>query len=552
MEPRPEQLFDVREFPVLYVDDEPENLRIFELAFRREFTIRTAASGEEGLEILATEPVAVILSDHKMPGMTGVEFLARAQEIDPKALRLLVTAYGDADTLGRAINDGSIYRYVPKPWSPEDMRVTLLRAIEAYALDRERDALVRELGTINNIAQTITGELSVDRVFDLLLGSITGRLEYDAAALLLYDQRSERLRFARYQPDDDAVATSLNGLEIPASAAPAFVGAVLRGEYQVLAVADALDYETPVRTWVTEVAAEQIVVVPLMGKKGAIGALAVDNRRGSASFGVAEQTLLSGIAAHAAVAIQNAEMVEDLRQSRLQVLRADRLGTLGTLAAGLAHEINNPLVSIHTFLSLAAEKREEEDAEFWGEYHDLACREVDRIRNLVSTMRRIGTASPDEASRIPCDLEALAEQVVKLVSREAGSAGVEIVVDAEPEVPKVLANPEQVHQVLLNLLLNGIHACEGDGTVRVHVRGDSFEEGEGACIELTDDGHGISEDDLERIFDPFYTTKGPDVGSGLGLMICHRIVSDHQGSIEVASRPGEGATFRLRLPSAGV
>jgi len=116
---------------------------------------------------------------------------------------------------------------------------------------------------------------------------------------------------------------------------------------------EALELEAPIRGWVTEVAAEQIFVAPLTGKNGTIGALAVDNRRGGASFSSDDRALLEGLADHAVVAIENARMVEDLRRTREQIVRADRLGTLGTLAAGLAHEINNPLVSIHTFMSMA-------------------------------------------------------------------------------------------------------------------------------------------------------------------------------------------------------
>ena len=109
MRPSPLRLMDHREFPILYVDDEVDNLRIFELTFRRHFTILTASSAREGLDILNANPVAVVLSDQRMPGMSGVEFLSRVRALDPKTLRILVTAYGDAETLGGAINDGSIY-----------------------------------------------------------------------------------------------------------------------------------------------------------------------------------------------------------------------------------------------------------------------------------------------------------------------------------------------------------------------------------------------------------------------------------------------------------
>ncbi len=115
MPDRDEARIDYRAYPLLYVDDEPENLRVFELTFRREFEVVTATSGEEGLERLMTGRFAVVLSDHKMPGMSGVDFLGRVNEIAPETVRMLVTAYGSADTLAHAINDGSIYRYIAKP-----------------------------------------------------------------------------------------------------------------------------------------------------------------------------------------------------------------------------------------------------------------------------------------------------------------------------------------------------------------------------------------------------------------------------------------------------
>jgi two-component system NtrC family sensor kinase len=548
MEPRPRSLLDYREYPVLYVDDEPENLRIFELGFRREFSIVTASSGEEGLRVLNQQPVALVLSDHRMPGMTGVDFLTQVRELDPKTIRVLVTAYGDAETLSGAINDGSIYRYVPKPWDADELRLTLKRSIEVYALAREREGLVRELTAVNQIAQTINQELDLTPLLDLLLNAITEELGFDAAAVLFFDDGRENLRFDRLVPADDAVDREITSEPIRASAAPAFVGRLIDGDAQTLSAARATDYEAPVRRWVVEVAADEILVVPLIGKKGVIGAISADNRRGGAAFTVCDRTLLEGLATQAAIAIENARLVEDLRRSRQQVLRADRLGTLGTLAAGLAHEINNPLVSIHTFLSLAASKRAEDDEEFWGDYYRLACQEVDRIRGLVATMNRLSRSGVEQAPRVHCDPVALVHEVATLLAPEAAAAEVEIEVSGAPETPKLTAVRDQIHQMLLNLLLNAIHASPPGGKVQVRVAPGGPGGRKGAAIEVVDSGPGIAQEDLERIFDPFFTTKGPDQGSGLGLMICHRIVADHQGTIEVSSRPGESATFRVHLP----
>lgn len=549
MEPRPQNLLDYREYPVLYVDDEVENLRIFQLGFRRDFSILTATSGEEALRLLQENPVALVLSDHRMPGMTGTEFLARVREIDPRTIRVLITAYGDAETLGAAINDGSIYRYVPKPWRPDELRMTLRRGIEVYALDREREHLIRELTTVNKIARTINQELALRPLVQLLLDALHETLGYDGASLLLFEGRGETLRFAGHHPHGDDVARELSRLVLTEDEAPRFLSTLRDGRVQMLRFDEAARLEPPVRQWLTEVAADQLLVVPLRGKRQILGALAVDTRRGGRPLDAQDLTLLDGVAMVAAIAIQNARLVDDLKSSRQQVVRAERLGTLGTLAAGIAHEINNPLVSIHTFLSLAGEKRREDDPEFWGDYYRLAQQEVERIRGLVATMGRLGRSTGERPQRVPVPVADLAREATTLLAREARGGDVTLDVEAEPGAPKVLAVREQIHQVILNLLLNAIQASPPGSAVQVRLRRGGPGDEDGVTLEVSDHGSGIAEEDLERIFDPFFTTKGPDKGTGLGLMICHRIVTDHGGHLEVASLPGEGSTFRVRLPT---
>ncbi|HEX9815186.1 MAG TPA: ATP-binding protein [Myxococcota bacterium] len=549
---RTDRAVDYRQFPILYVDDEPDNLRIFELTFRNEFEILTAADASSGLGVLSQRPVAVVLSDHRMPGMTGVEFLSAVHQLDESTIRILVTAYGDVATLETAINSGSIYRFVPKPWTPEDMRVTLRNGIERFALAKEREELLRELTLINRISKSMNQQLASEPLLDLLLDSVIEDLGYDAAGILLFGKKGKALSWERLAPQDSPTNRSLASLAIDTDRAPMFVQALRAGESQTLSVDDALGLEAPIRDWVMEVAAEQIFVAPLIGKEGAIGALAVDNRRGGARFSPDDRALLESLADHAVVAIGNARMVEDLRRTREQIVRADRLGTLGTLAAGLAHEINNPLVSIHTFMSMAPSKRAETDTEFWGSYHELACQEVDRIRRLVDTMRRFGrgsdSANGESDPWVAVDSGALLHEVVRLLDREANKAEVGLAVDVAPDLPKIVAIRDHVQQVFMNILLNAIHASPKGGEVHARVFPD--DEVDAVCFEVTDRGSGISDADLERIFDPFFTTKGPDQGTGLGLMICHRLVTDHQGEIEVASTPGVGSTFRVRLPTS--
>jgi signal transduction histidine kinase len=334
-------------------------------------------------------------------------------------------------------------------------------------------------------------------------------------------------------------------LHLTEATASRFLERLRNGRSHLLRLPDSIDYENPIRRWVTDVAAEEVLVAPLHGKDTLVGALYVDNRRGGSRFSSDDRTLLEGLANQAAIALENARLVDDLRRSREQVRRADRLGSLGTLAAGLAHEINNPLVSINTFLSMAPSKRHEGDTEFWGSYHALACREVERIRGLVETMRRLGRGGVASAMpRETVEVSAIVDEVVTLLRREAELGRVALDLETHPETPKVVAVRDQVHQVVLNLVLNAIAATPAGGRVVVKC---SPADG-GMMLEVSDTGEGISPEHIDQIFDPFFTTKGPDEGTGLGLMVCHRIVTEHGGSIEVTSREGEGSCFSVLWP----
>jgi signal transduction histidine kinase len=552
MRPKPSRLIDHREYPVLYVDDEPDNLRVFELTFRRDFTVLTATSAKEGLELLSQHPVAVVLSDQKMPGIEGVEFLRQVRDLDSRALRILVTAYGDAKILGEAINDGNIYRYVAKPWQPDDMRLTVQRAIEAYALEAERATLLDELMILNRLSRTIHRDIDRGHLHETLLTALREELDFDGCSLLLIDPDSGRLEFRSGAPDDE-VFERLREIEFAPERAPIFLDRLAKSESQMLIGDDAPDLEGPVRAWLTEVSAEEIFVVPLTGKERVIGALAVDNRRGGQRLGPDGRMLVEGLAMQAVIAIENAKLVDDLRKSRAQIRRVDRLGTLGTLAAGLAHEINNPLVSLNTFLSLAPEKRNSDDSIFWSEYHELACSELERIRGLVEAMSRLGQGGRTPAlSKEVIDVAEVVGQVVRLLHQETERAGMTIEVTAAEGLPKVGVVRDQIHQVVLNLSLNAIHASPAGGLISIAVDLDGPPEApSGVRIAFRDSGEGICEENLERIFDPFFTTKDPDKGTGLGLMISHQIIADHGGAIEVDTQPGAGATFHVRLPIKG-
>jgi signal transduction histidine kinase len=221
------------------------------------------------------------------------------------------------------------------------------------------------------------------------------------------------------------------------------------------------------------------------------------------------------------------------------MLRADRLATIGELAAGAAHEIRNPLTSIKSSLQyLETRCREESEKRLLG----VALAETDRIDGILAAL--LSFSRPTELRKEPCDLVALLEESAALVEIQARAKGVDLRLSLPPRPLAVEADGSQLKQVFLNVFLNAVQAMGGGGTLAV----EALRAGGGRpLVRVTDTGPGIPEEALEKVFDPFFTTKKG--GTGLGLSICYTIVKAHGGEIEVRSRPGEGTTVLVTLPA---
>lgn len=183
---------EYRKFPVLVVDDEVENLDAFTLNFSRKFTVRTASSGAEALEIAKAENFAVAIADQRMPGMLGTDFLAEFRKIRPDAVRMILTGYTDLESVIAAINDGQISRYITKPWEARDIESVVKNGIDHYRRGQERRRRYRELTAYNRVLQLISSERSLSRVVKEVLELIALEFGYAHTFLLLGDPQGER------------------------------------------------------------------------------------------------------------------------------------------------------------------------------------------------------------------------------------------------------------------------------------------------------------------------------------------------------------------------
>jgi two-component system NtrC family sensor kinase len=288
------------------------------------------------------------------------------------------------------------------------------------------------------------------------------------------------------------------------------------------------------------------ISVPIVSKEKLIGVLNLGHKESNEIYSTEDIELLSTLANQAAIAIENARLYQNLKHSQDTLRRADRLSSLGLLTAGLAHEIRNPLVAIRTFTQLLPERYD--DAEFREGFQGLALKEVDRICGLITDL--LSFARPSRPNVAEENINQVVDGIARILETEAKEKGVEIVRDFAGELPKVWIDREQMKQVFMNLILNAIQAMKEGGLIYVFTRPNSKNEagdpGQFVQVEIRDNGVGIPEENLDHIFDPFFTSK--DEGSGLGLSISHQIVQEHGGYVTVESNIGTGTSFFINLP----
>ena len=237
-----------------------------------------------------------------------------------------------------------------------------------------------------------------------------------------------------------------------------------------------------------------------------------------------------------------------IRELEEQVRRADRLTALGTLVAGIAHEIRNPLMGVRGAAQLL--QAESSFPPELKEYNEVIIREVDRLNSLVEGM--LAFAQPGPPRIVECNINQILEEILALEEPVLMRQGVTVRRIYDPQVPLIAADPDQTRQVFLNLLRNGGESMEEGGELTLET---AYERRSPRCfglsvavIKVIDQGPGLSPEARGHLFDPFFTTK--PAGTGLGLAICHRIVDDHRGSIEIGESEEGGCAVTVLLPLA--
>jgi signal transduction histidine kinase len=255
-----------------------------------------------------------------------------------------------------------------------------------------------------------------------------------------------------------------------------------------------------------------------------------------------EDKLIDAVAHEVSLIVEHREAEHERANLQQQLIHADRLATIGQLAAGVAHELNEPLGSILGFAQLAKK---------CPGLPQSAAQDIQKIvtsslyaREVIKKLMVFGRQVP--ARKVRLSLNEVVEEGLYFLEARCAKGGIRVVRDLAPDIPDINADPAQLRQVLVNLVVNAVQAMPDGGTLTVGTQAS----GSAVSLVVQDTGIGMTEEVAAKIFVPFFTTKGVSEGTGLGLPVVHGIVSSHGGSINVESRPGQGARFEIRLPIA--
>ena len=379
----------------------------------------------------------------------------------------------------------------------------------------------------------------------------------------------------------EGVPSTMQGLQdLPAEMFPWFMGFLYRGEaVHIPSVAELPPEAAAERSLMESHQTQSVICVPMVSSSVLIGFLGVDSVRRARSWSEDVIRLLKIAGESFANALQHKwdgealqraneelekkveERTRELRQKQAQLVQSEKMASLGQLVAGVAHEINTPLGALRSNVDISRRlvgrvqnllsNRDSQSVQHEKlsrhfkqilELNTINETATARILTIVDSLRRF--ARLDEAELDEVDIHEGIENTLTLVRHELKTR-VEVQKDYG-DIPRINCFPNQLNQAFMNLLVNAAHAIQGQGQILIRTR----LENEFAIIEIRDNGIGIPEENLERIFDPGFTTKQSGIGTGLGLSIVYQIIQDHRGKIEVESKVGQGTTFRLTLPVA--
>lgn len=515
---------------ILLVDDIPSNLRVlYESLTGRSYRLLIANGGAQAIDVARRSSPDLILLDVMMPEVDGFE-VCRRLKADPATAKVAViflSALDEAADKVKGLKLGAV-DYITKPFHPDEVAARVETHCKILRLERELAHRHRQL------------ELVRDRILESMVEGVIGT---DSAGRVRFANAAAQ-RMCAFNGDDvggrDLTRAEPEGLADG-------IRQVLDGTSGQLL----LDLELS-RPGGSAIPAEAHIA-PVHDQDTIDGAVLVlrdlsERRRAEAELNRAHSELLKS---H-----------EELRSAQMRLIQAAKLESVGRLAAGVAHEVKNPLAIIQLGVDFLQQTLalDEVSSEVLSDMVEAVSRADTVVRSLLDFSReRMLTLSPAAIGDI-------INSSLKLVRHEMSQRHIELITDMAEDIPEIPLDTDKLQQVFLNLLMNAVQAMNRDGKLRVttaftaltdddimdHAKSQRFHVGERAIrVRVEDTGPGISNQHLERLFDPFFTTKPTGQGTGLGLSVSRNIVKLHGGSIDIGNRPEGGAVAILLFDPAG-
>jgi signal transduction histidine kinase len=406
---------------------------------------------------------------------------------------------------------------------------------------------------IEEISFVMTSLLNLDDITDKIISTIGQTMFSNPVSVILFDENSGDYRVYAKSKEADIRTTTIQGSSKLIQLLNRYKKEIFKED--LIADDRYMKHRDTLMKLFNDFNAA--LFIPMFFKKELIGILSLGEKRSGLSYNSQDIKLLRILANQSAIAIENAfayKLVEDyakkleeankeLRETQAQLIQAEKMSAIGQLAAGIAHEIRNPLNIIEGARYYLYQMVDGENSEIIREYLDYIKHEVERTNHLIDSLLKLSKMEPPHFESV--NINTILQNTLVLVRKQISDSKIELITNLDPHIPRIMADPNQLWQVFINILINAIQAMPSGGKLQIDT-GLCKERLDHVFISFRDTGVGIDEEDLPKIFDPFFTKKS--TGTGLGLSVSYKIIEGHKGKITVSSEKEKGTTFVIELP----
>ncbi|MCJ7616834.1 MAG: response regulator [Desulfobacterales bacterium] len=536
---------------LLLIDDEEGIRKVFSISLKSDgYDVTTAASGQQGIDLFQKEFFPIVLTDIKMPGMDGIEVLRRVKEINPEAEVIVITGHGDMESAIQSLHFGAS-DFITKPVSDQLLSIALKRAEERLKTKKTLNKYANDLW---NMVKEKTEEIKRRYEFEdkLVQRSIDGIVATDKEEnIIIFNPAAEEM----FGYTVNEAKSAMNAGDFYPEGTTQKISDVFAGKDQKTSDIFVGDEAS--------VIAKSGEAVPVRFSCAML--YEGDKPMGSVGF---------------------FQDLREIKRLEKELIKSERLAAIGQTVAGLAHGIKNILNGlkggvyiVNTALKkgaagLAADdytetsalpfqarplkriidinnERERQQKKMKTGW-EMVERNIHKVSDLVMDLLSYSKEREPEYEKYNPNI--IADEVCDLMESKAKEYNIDLIRDIDREMGEIYLDPKGIHSCLLNLVSNAIDACifDTDTQKQWHVKVRTRREKEsGAAFEVIDDGCGMGEETQSKLFAEFFSTKGGR-GTGLGLLVTQKIVNEHGGTMDVASQPGKGTIFTIRLPGKKV